>query len=55
MIRKNGKKLIDCSEDEDNVVTISNDALNNLIKKIKALFLKLKISEQNTNMLKSAL
>lgn len=50
----------DCSENEDNVAThththtIHNDTFNNPIKKIRALFLKLKKSEQSTNMLKSA-
>lgn len=44
----------DYSKDEDNVVTTNNDALNSPIKKIRAFFLKLKRSEQNTNMLKSA-
>lgn len=43
----------DYSKDED-VVATNNDALNNPIKRIRALFLKLKRSEQSTNMLKSA-
>lgn len=44
----------DYSKDEDNVVTTNNNVLNSPIKKIRALFLKLKRSEQSTNMLKSA-